>query len=86
MAFVAFVLISSVLIGSPLPGDPVEMRAGMALCFFLPGMGIIALSALFWWWSRGKFGVSEESVDILVASPVEDEEVAEAEGDAVVLE
>jgi len=79
-------LVGFAVVGSPLPCDPVEMRAGMALCFFLPGMGIIALSALFWWWSRGRFGVSEESVDTLVASLVEDEEVAETGDDSGVLD
>jgi len=79
-------LVGFAAVGSPLPGDPVEMRAGMALCFFLPGMGIIALSALFWWWSRGRFGVSEESVGTLVASLVEDEEMAESEDDSGALE
>jgi len=78
-------LVGFAAVGSPLPGDPVEMRAGMALCFFLPGMGIMALSALFWWWSRGRFAVSERSIDTLVASLVEDDEMAEAERDSRVL-
>lgn len=79
-------LVGFAVVGSPLPGDPVEVRAGMALCFFLLGLGTIVLSALFWWWSRGRFGVSEESIDTLVASPVEDDEMAETEGDSGVLE
>ena len=79
-------LVGFAVVGSPLPGDPVEMRAGMTLCFFLPGLGIIALSALFWWWSRGRLGVSEESVETFVASPVEDDEMAETEGDSDALE
>ena len=74
------------VIGRPLPGDPVEVRAGSALCFFLPGLAIIALCAIFWWWSRGRYGVSEKSVDTPVVTPIEGGEVAGPEDDSGALE
>ncbi len=79
-------LVGLAVVGQPLPSDSINERAGMALFFFLPGLGIIALSTLFWWWSRGRFGASAESVDVLVASLVEDEELVEPEGDSGALE
>lgn len=83
---VTFALMGLAVIGTLLAGGTVETRAAFALFLVLPGLVTIVLSALFWWWSRGKFGVSEKGGDTAWELVVEDGDTAGAEDDSGVLE
>ncbi|MBN1887334.1 MAG: hypothetical protein JW850_05070 [Thermoflexales bacterium] len=47
-------LVGLTAIIAPGPDDPARTQAGMAAMCLLPGLFIVAVSGVFWFWSRGR--------------------------------